>query len=149
MKVCCFLLHALFSDGPQLNFELIFVDVKVHETRPHGHSSGNEERMVTRKHKGEGKTVSEGEGEQSVKKAKLDEEGDEVKKEDGKSTEEIKAEFERFCKATSEHLSIEQMREILEANGQNPGGADDAVVPRWYAIVSCKCMHADAFLMSH
>ncbi|KAL8501172.1 hypothetical protein ACS0TY_020650 [Phlomoides rotata] len=111
--------------------------MKVHETRPHAHSSGNEEKMVTRKHKGEAKT-SEGEGEQSsVKKAKVEDEGDGLKKEEvedenenGKSTDDIKAEFEKFCKATSEHLSIQQMREILEANGQDPGSADDAVVPR-------------------
>lgn len=49
--------------------------------------------------------------------------------------EEIKAEFEKFCKATLEHLSIQQMREILEANGQDAGGIDDAVVPRWLVII--------------
>lgn len=86
--------------------------------------------MVTRKQKAEAKT-SESEGEQSFKKAKVGE-GDGVESENGRSTDEIKADFEKFCKATSEHLSIEQMRQILEANGQDPGGADDAVVPRWF-----------------
>lgn len=51
--------------------------------------------------------------------------GDENENE--KSTEEIIAEFEKFCKAMSEHLSLRQMREILEANG----GVSDAVVPGW------------------
>lgn len=97
--------------------------------------------MATKKQKAEGKTT-EGEAEQSPKKAKTQNEDktndkeaakaeNENGKENGKSTEEIKAEFEKFCKATSEHLSIQQMREILEANGQDGSGSDDAVVPRW------------------
>ncbi|KAG8387503.1 hypothetical protein BUALT_Bualt02G0027900 [Buddleja alternifolia] len=89
--------------------------------------------MVTRKQKAEGKKI-EAEGEQSPKKAKLesdDKSENENGKDSEKSAEEIKAEFEKFCRATSEHLSIKQMREILEANGQDPSDADDAVVPRW------------------
>ncbi|KAI3450704.1 hypothetical protein Pfo_007369 [Paulownia fortunei] len=113
--------------------------MKVHETRSHAHSSGNEERMVTRKQKAEGKTT-EAEAEQSPKKAKIedkekDKAEDENGQENGKSTEDIKAEFEKFCKATSEYLSIQQMREILEANGQDPGASDDAVVPRCQDIL--------------
>lgn len=106
---------------------------KVHETRSHAHSSGDDERKITRKQKAEGKTT-EAEAEQLPKKAKIEDEDkakDENGQENGKSTEDIKAEFEKFCKATSEHLSIKQMREILEANGQDASGADDAVVPRW------------------
>ncbi|GER36564.1 poly [ADP-ribose] polymerase, partial [Striga asiatica] len=96
--------------------------MKVHETRSHAQAPGKEEKMVTRKQK------AESEAGQSPKKAKTEDEG-----QDGqpskKSIEEIKAEFEKFCKATSEHLSIQQMREILEANGQDSSGSDDAVVP--------------------
>lgn len=102
--------------------------------------------MSTRKQKAEAKT-SEGESEQSPKKAKTgnEEKASAAKKEkaendngeeNGKSTEEIKAQFEKFCKATSEHLSIQQMREILEANGQNASGADDAVVPKWLVFIA-------------
>ncbi|KAL0436304.1 UNVERIFIED_CONTAM: protein ADP-ribosyltransferase PARP3 [Sesamum radiatum] len=108
---------------------------KVHETRSHAHSSGDDERKITRKQKAEGKTA-EAEAEQSPKKAKIEDEDntkDENGQENGKSTEDIKAEFEKFCKATSEHLSIQQMREILEANGQD--AADDAVVPRCQDIL--------------
>lgn len=110
---------------------------KVHETRSHAHGSGNEG-VSTRKQKAEAKTT-EGESEQSPKKAKTENEEkaeNENGEENGKSTDEIKAEFEKFCKATSEHLSIQQMREILEANGQNASGADDAVVPRWLVIIA-------------
>lgn len=92
--------------------------------------------MATRKQKAEAK--SEGESEQSPKKAKTENKekpGEKVDNDNGaqngKSTEEIKAEFQKFCKAMSEHLSIQQMHEILEANGQPASGSDDAVVPRW------------------
>ncbi|EPS73841.1 hypothetical protein M569_00904, partial [Genlisea aurea] len=101
---------------------------KVHDrSTPHAHSGGNEERMVTRKQKAEGKSI-ESEREQSPKKSKV--EDDENGKELEKSTEAVKADFENFCKATKERLSIKQMREILEANGQDSSGSDDAVVLR-------------------
>ncbi|KAG6436404.1 hypothetical protein SASPL_101302 [Salvia splendens] len=99
--------------------------MKVHETRSHAYSSGNEEKVATRKQKAEAK-ASEGESEHSPKKAKTDTE----ERTKDRSTEEIIAEFEKFCKETSEHLSIKQMREILEANGQDAGESDDAVVPK-------------------
>lgn len=119
--------------------------IKVHETRSHSHSSGNEERKVTRKQKAEGKATTEAEAEHSPKKAKIEDDDDEDDNEHengGKSTEDIKEKFDKFCKATSEHLSIPQMREILEANGEDASGADDAVVPRWsfthfsYAVIN-------------
>ncbi|KAK6163580.1 hypothetical protein DH2020_000444 [Rehmannia glutinosa] len=111
----------------------MYLTCKVHEKRSHAHSSGKEEKMVTRKQKAEAETG------QSPKKAKLEDE-DEAEDQNGqrasaKSTEEIKAAFEKFCKATSEHLSIQQMREILEANGQDSTGSDDAVVPRCQDIL--------------
>lgn len=117
--------------------------IKVHETRSHSHSSGNEERKVTRKQKAEGKATTEAEAEHSPKKAKIEDDDDDNEHENGgKSTEDIKEKFDKFCKATSEHLSIPQMREILEANGEDARGADDAVVPRWsfthfsYAVIN-------------
>lgn len=117
--------------------------IKVHETRSHSHSSGNEERKVTRKQKAEGKATTEAEAEHSPKKAKIEDDDDDNEHENGgKSTEDIKEKFDKFCKATSEHLSIPQMREILEANGEDASGADDAVVPRWsfthfsYAVIN-------------
>ncbi|XP_075500216.1 protein ADP-ribosyltransferase PARP3 isoform X2 [Primulina tabacum] len=100
--------------------------MKVHDKRSH---SVDEDKMVKRKHKAEGKAP---EPEQSPKKAKTENESNQ---DNGKSTEGIKEEFKNFCKATSEHLSIKQMREILESNGQDPGGSDDAVVPRCQDIL--------------
>ncbi|KAL3530404.1 hypothetical protein ACH5RR_009726 [Cinchona calisaya] len=103
--------------------------MKVHDTRSSAHQTAEEDRMVTRKQKAESKGSESG---QSPKKAKS--ENDSVRK-NGKSTSEIAADFEKFCKATKEHLSIEQMREILEANGQEPPGSDDAVVPKCQDIM--------------
>ncbi|XP_073274084.1 protein ADP-ribosyltransferase PARP3 [Primulina huaijiensis] len=100
--------------------------MKVHDKRSH---SVDEDKMVKRKQKAEGKAP---EPEQSPKKAKTENESNQ---DNGKSTEGIKEEFKNFCKATSEHLSIKQMREILESNGQDPGGSDDAVVPRCQDIL--------------
>ncbi|KAL2536127.1 Poly [ADP-ribose] polymerase 3 [Forsythia ovata] len=68
--------------------------MKVQETRSNAHSSGHEEKMVTRKQKAEGKAP---ESEQSPKKAKTEGENDQTT---GKSTADIKAEFEKFCKET-------------------------------------------------
>ncbi|XP_051113230.1 protein ADP-ribosyltransferase PARP3 isoform X2 [Andrographis paniculata] len=116
--------------------------MQVQETR-----SGEGDRMVTRKQKAEAKTgEAEAEAEHAPKKARADEEDEErekqTKKEETesrennwKSTEDVKAEFERLCKVTREHLSIQQMRDILEANGQNAAGSDDAVVPRCQDIL--------------
>lgn len=52
-------------------------------------------------------------------------------KPNGKDAAEIAAEFEEFCKAIKEHLSIQQMREILEANGEDSSGPDSAIVSKW------------------
>ncbi|XP_027083757.1 protein ADP-ribosyltransferase PARP3 isoform X2 [Coffea arabica] len=97
--------------------------MKVHEKGSHAHQPAEEDRMVTRKQKAESKGHEEG---QSPKKAKSENDND---RNNGKTTSGIAADFDKFCKATREHLSIEQMRGILEANGQDPSGLDDAVVP--------------------
>ncbi|KAK9280654.1 hypothetical protein L1049_014351 [Liquidambar formosana] len=69
---------------------------------------------MTRKQKAESKTHD---GEQAPKKAKP---------ENGK----VAIEFDEFCKATREDLSIEQMLLILEANGEESSGSDDEVIAR-------------------
>ncbi|KAK3041508.1 hypothetical protein RJ639_000127, partial [Escallonia herrerae] len=104
-------------------------NVRFHETRSHAHSSGggDEERMLTRKQKAE----KSHETEQAPKKAKSDNGNTgQSGNDNGRSTADTAAEFELFCKATSEHITIEQMREILELNGEDSSGGDDAVVPR-------------------
>ncbi|XP_073004270.1 protein ADP-ribosyltransferase PARP3 [Typha latifolia] len=99
--------------------------MKVHETRSHSHSSAEEEGKIgTRRHKVETK----GQDESKNKKAKVTngENGDAT----AKTAAAVAVEFAEFCKATKEHLSIQEMRLILEANGQDSSGSDDAVVPR-------------------
>ncbi|XP_008788145.2 protein ADP-ribosyltransferase PARP3 isoform X2 [Phoenix dactylifera] len=105
--------------------------MKVHETRSqtHAQSSTEEEGKVgTRKQKAENEGQESEQQASKNKKAKVtnDENGDA----NGKSAADVAAEFEEFCKATREHLSIEEMRRILEANGQDSSGSDDAIVRR-------------------
>ncbi|KAK9999574.1 hypothetical protein SO802_019177 [Lithocarpus litseifolius] len=96
----------------------------VHETRSHARVSGEEEKVMTRKLKAENK---EHEAEQSPKKPKSENENGQPK---GKDAAEIATEFEEFCKASKEHLSIQQMREILEANGEDSSGPDSVIVSK-------------------
>uniref|UniRef100_A0A1S4AKM5 Poly [ADP-ribose] polymerase n=1 Tax=Nicotiana tabacum TaxID=4097 RepID=A0A1S4AKM5_TOBAC len=97
--------------------------MKVHETRSQAHTA-SEKRKMTRKRKAETKSQDSA----SPKKAKTEEDNGQEGEE---SMVDIRVEFEKFCKAIAEHLSIKQMREILEANGQYSSCDDDAVVPRW------------------
>ncbi|KAM3692862.1 hypothetical protein ACJW31_08G121200 [Castanea mollissima] len=97
--------------------------MKVHETRSHARASGEEEKVITKKQKAESK---EHEAEQSPKKLRSENEN----QPNGKNAAEIAAEFEEFCKAIKEHLSIQQMREILEANGEDFSGPDSAIVSK-------------------
>ncbi|KAK4358590.1 hypothetical protein RND71_020819 [Anisodus tanguticus] len=106
-------------------YEIVFGSEKVHEKRSHSHASDEEKKVTTRKQKAESA--------HSPKKAKT--EGDDNDQEaNGKSNNnDAAAEFEKFCRAMSEHLSIKQMREILEANEREAASiSDDAVVPRWF-----------------
>ncbi|KAE8682447.1 Poly polymerase 3 [Hibiscus syriacus] len=104
--------------------------MKLHETRSHahGHGTGDEEKIiVTRKQKAE--QMESNEGKESPKKPKVEVGNDQYEE---KATSNVANEFEEFCKAIKEHLSIAQMREILEANGQGSSGSD--------ASVAIKCL---------
>ncbi|POO01272.1 Poly [ADP-ribose] polymerase [Trema orientale] len=79
---------------------------------------------MTRKQKAENKAH---EGEQSPKKLKSENENGHP---NGKSAADIAAEYEEFCKAIKEHLSLDQMRQILEANGLDSSGSDGSVLRR-------------------
>ncbi|KAJ1440675.1 WGR domain [Sesbania bispinosa] len=93
--------------------------MKVHETRSHVHApGGEEEKVMTRKQKAESKAH---EVEHSPKKAKVETEDGQM---NGKSVADVAEEYDEFCKATNEHLTLEQMREILEANGLDSSGSD-------------------------
>lgn len=80
---------------------------------------------MTRKQKAENK---EHEAEQSPKKPKSESGNGHP---NGKSAAVIVAEYEEFCKAIKENLSIDQMRQILEANGLDPSGSDGSILRRW------------------
>ncbi|XP_062171215.1 protein ADP-ribosyltransferase PARP3 [Alnus glutinosa] len=100
--------------------------MKVNERRSHGRTSGEEEKVImTRKQKAES---NEQDAEQSPKKSKTDQNDD--GQPNGKSAADVAAEFEEFCKAIRDHLSIQQMREILEANGQDTSGPDGAIISK-------------------
>lgn len=108
---------------------MLWTILKVNERRSHARTSGEEEKVImTRKQKAEISNVNEHEAEQSPKKPKTQNDNDQP---NGKHAADIAAEFEEFCKAIREHLSIQQMREILEANGQDASGPDTAIVSKW------------------
>ncbi|VVA32957.1 Hypothetical predicted protein [Prunus dulcis] len=77
---------------------------------------------MTRKQKAENKAH---EAEQSPKKPKSEGGNGHANR---KSSEDIVAEFEKVCTAVKDNLSTEQMREILEANGQDSSGSDANVL---------------------
>ncbi|KAB1227213.1 Poly [ADP-ribose] polymerase 3 [Morella rubra] len=98
--------------------------MKVHETRSHSRASAGEGKVQTRKQKAE---KTEHEAGHSPKKPKPENDNGQTNR---KAAEEILAEFEEFCKAIRENLSIQQMREILEANGQDSSGPDSDIIAR-------------------
>lgn len=108
----------------------MFLEIlKVQETRPHVHAPGEEEKVMTRKQKAESKAH---EVEHSPKKAKVENEDGHV---NGKTVPDVAEEYDEFCKATSEHLPLEQMKEILEANGLDSSGTDLEITRRWLVLV--------------
>ncbi|CAL0333977.1 unnamed protein product [Lupinus luteus] len=75
---------------------------------------------MTRKQKAESKTQ---EVEHSPKKAKVENEDDGHT--NGKhAPDDVAVEYDEFCKAINEHLSVDQLKEILEANGLDSSGSD-------------------------
>ncbi|KAK1354600.1 Poly [ADP-ribose] polymerase [Heracleum sosnowskyi] len=89
--------------------------------------------MTRRKQKTD--TASHDSGEKHADKKAKSDNGNDNGRNGNLDRENIAAEFEKFCKEISNHLSIEQMRKILEANGRGWTGSDDAVVPRCMDMV--------------
>ncbi|KAG9458981.1 hypothetical protein H6P81_003489 [Aristolochia fimbriata] len=96
------------------------------ETRSHVHAAAPEEegKVGTRKHKTEPKGQ---EAENKAKKSKAPNYNDNGRA-DGKPSE--GADFEDFCKFTREHLSVDDMRQVLEANEMDYLASDETVVSR-------------------
>ena len=109
-------------------YQHYLAECKVHETRSQAHAPSDESRIMTRKQKaGQSKAH---EGEQSPKKAKNGK--DKNDSTNGKSEDKIAKEYEEFCKAIEEHLSVEQMREILDMDEQDSSsGSDGVVTTKW------------------
>lgn len=97
------------------------------ETRSHGHASGEEDKIMTRKQKAESKAHG---AEHAPKKPKH-EDDDKNGHANRKSRADTAAEFEEFCKATKENLSVDQMREVLEANNEDYSASEADVISRW------------------
>ncbi|XP_071700708.1 protein ADP-ribosyltransferase PARP3 [Rutidosis leptorrhynchoides] len=104
--------------------------MKVQETRSHNHPPSNEEDKIimTRKQKAEKQQEHDHEHDSPKKKPKSEDTHN--GNSNNKSVTDVIIEFDKFCKTTSQHLSIDQMRQILEANNVETSGSDDAVVPR-------------------
>ncbi|KAG4979960.1 hypothetical protein JHK82_033196 [Glycine max] len=122
-------LHAFVhhsSSGEVFHYSVGFstTKMKVQETRSHVHALGEEEKVMTRKQKAESKAH---EVEHSPKKAKVEKEDGHI---NGKSETGVAEEYDEFCKATTEHLPLEQMRDILEANGLDSSGSDLEITRR-------------------
>ncbi|KAK2433705.1 poly(ADP-ribose) polymerase [Trifolium repens] len=90
----------------------------------HVHGHGEEEKVMTRKQKAESKAQ---ELAHAPKKAKVENEDGHT---NGKSAPNVLEEYDEFCKATNEKLSLEQMKEILEANGLDSSGSDLEITRR-------------------
>ena len=112
---------------------------QVHETRSQSHAH-EEDKVMTRKQKAESKAR---EGEQSPKKPKY--ENNKNGLQNRKSAADLTEEYEEFCKAINEHLSVDQMRQILEANGLDSSGSESSVIRKWlvniyvWIFVSSRC----------
>ncbi|XP_073133427.1 protein ADP-ribosyltransferase PARP3-like [Henckelia pumila] len=101
----------------------------LHQWQSHRNSRSDDEERNARKQKAKGKAPVT---EKSPKKSRTE---DENGQDNGESAKDIKAKFKKFCETVTEHLSMKQMREILEANDHDSGGSDDAVVPRCQDIM--------------
>lgn len=121
----CFLLS--FPYGSIFDFmEILKVESRSHNVH---HAHGEEEKVMTRKQKAESKAH---EVEHSPKKAKVEDEKNGHT--NGKSASDVVQEYDEFCKATNEQLSLDQMKEILEANGLDSSGSDLEITRSWLVI---------------
>ncbi|KAB5541684.1 hypothetical protein DKX38_014658 [Salix brachista] len=99
--------------------------LKVHETRSQAHAPSDESRIMTRKQKVVQSKVHEGEQSQKKKAKNGKDQNDST---NGKSEDKIAKEYEEFCKVIEEHLSVEQMREILDMDEQDSSSGSDDVL---------------------
>ena len=110
------------------------------------HAAAQEEgKLASKKQKSENEDQERGQHVPSKNKKPADSKGQDGEAEAPTKSKKLKADesepngreaaardFAELCKAIGEHLSLEDMRKILEANEQDASGSEDAVVPRWY-----------------
>jgi len=110
------------------------------------HAAAQEEgKLASKKQKSENEDQERGQHVPSKNKKSADNKGQDGEAEAPTKSNKLKADesepngreaaardFAELCKAIGEHLSLEDMRKILEANEQDASGSEDAVVPRWY-----------------
>ncbi|KAL5211662.1 hypothetical protein ABZP36_022509 [Zizania latifolia] len=115
----------------------------VHETRSRTLAASHEEgKAVPKKQKTGSKEQEGGQQLPSKNKKTADNKGRDGNQEAPSKSKKLKAEksdlngkgatakeFSEFCKAIREHLTIDEMRKILQANEQDTSGSEDAVVP--------------------
>jgi len=116
----------------------------VHETRSRVHAVAQEEgKVASKKQKSENEDQERGQHVPSKNKKPVDNKGQDGESEAPTKSKKLKADesepngreaaardFAEFCKALGEHLSLDDMRNILEANEQDASGSEDAVVLR-------------------
>ncbi|PIA28297.1 hypothetical protein AQUCO_07200152v1 [Aquilegia coerulea] len=103
--------------------------MKAPETRSRAHATHEDEKVGTRKHKA-ADVKGEEAADHKAKKTKS-ENTEEEKDQNGHSNgEKVLEEFVEFCKTTQEKLSVEDMKELLEVNGQDTSGSEHALVLR-------------------
>ncbi|KAK9726991.1 hypothetical protein RND81_05G250700 [Saponaria officinalis] len=102
------------------------------EKRAQTHAHGQEDqKMKTRKHKGDTKTNDQTEQQSPTKKARQETESHDGRQTNGRGrSSDISKEYEEFCKAIRENLSVDQLKEILKLNGEEPSGPDDALISK-------------------
>ena len=120
--------------------------LEVHETRSRAHAAAQEEgKVASKKQKTESKDQERGQHVASKNKKSAENKGQDAESEAPTKSKKLKAEesepngkgaaareFAELCKAIGEHISVEDMRKILQANGQDASGSEDAVIARWY-----------------
>ncbi|XP_028756844.1 protein ADP-ribosyltransferase PARP3-like [Neltuma alba] len=132
-RTTCFLGNLHVRGSSELHPPRLRAHNHVHERRSqaHLHAPGDEEKVKMRKQKAESKSQ---EAEHSPKKPKHEESGEDGYT-NGKSVADVAAEYDEFCKAIKEHLSVEQMRQVLEANGLDSSGSDLEITRRCQDVV--------------
>ncbi|KAI4340457.1 hypothetical protein MLD38_025289 [Melastoma candidum] len=110
--------------------------MKVHETRSstEGRRPMDDDKIMTRKQKAEQQKAASQQQQQSPKKPRQDNNNgrqpDRKSSNEQSSSRDFPEDYKELRKATEENLSVDQMREILQANDQDGSGSDGLVITK-------------------